>query len=103
LQSCCGEAMQSAPGGGSGNGALRRGLSMNEESRDQAAARTPNLRQTVGSVLAAAFGVQSGRNRERDFKHGKALHFIIAGIVFTTLFVLTIVVVVKLVLHRAGL
>ncbi len=76
---------------------------MNEESQDKAAQQAPNLRQTIGSVLAAAFGVQSGKNRERDFKHGRALHFIIAGVVFTTLFVLTIVVVVKLVLHRAGL
>ena len=41
----------------------------------------------VQSVLAAGFGVQSRRNRERDFKHGKAVHFIVAGLIATALFV----------------
>lgn len=57
-----------------------------------------SLLQIVGSTMAAALGVQSSRNRERDFTRGKPLHFIIAGIVFTVLFVLTIVFVVNLVL-----
>ena len=63
----------------------------------------PGLRQTVASVLAAAFGVQSNANRQRDFKHGKARNFIIAGVVFTALFVLTLVLVVRLVLRQAGM
>jgi hypothetical protein len=67
------------------------------------AERSPGLGQTVGSVLAAAFGVQSSANRQRDFKHGKARNFIIAGLVFTALFVLTLVLVVRLVLRHAGL
>jgi hypothetical protein len=57
--------------------------------------------QVVFSTLAAAFGVQSSRNRERDFTHGKALHFIVAGIVFTMLFVIAMVVIVNLVLSGA--
>jgi hypothetical protein len=57
--------------------------------------------QVVFSTLAAAFGVQSSRNRERDFTHGKALHFIIAGILFTVLFVVAMVVIVNLVLSGA--
>lgn len=65
--------------------------------------KAPGLRQTIGSVLAAAFGVQSGKNRERDFKHGKAIHFIIAGVAFVALFILVIVGVVKLVLRHAGM
>jgi hypothetical protein len=65
--------------------------------------RAPGFLQVVASVLAAAFGVQSGRNRERDFKHGRARTFILAGIVFTVLFVLAIVLVVKLVLRQAGM
>ncbi len=76
---------------------------MSEEQGAKAPPRAPGLRQTIGSVLAAAFGVQSSKNRERDFKHGSAMHFIIGGVVFTALFVLTIVVVVKLVLHNAGI
>ena len=39
--------------------------------------------QVVASVLAAAFGVQSSRNRERDFKEGRFGTFIVAGILFT--------------------
>ncbi len=56
------------------------------------------LPQMIASVLAAAFGVQSSRNRERDFSRGKPLHFIALGIVFTVLFVLAVVTVVNLVL-----
>lgn len=67
------------------------------------AERSPGLGQTVVSVLAAAFGVQSSANRQRDFKHGKARNFIIAGVVFTALFVLSLVLVVRLVLRHAGM
>ena len=52
----------------------------------------------VGSVLSAAFGVQSSRNRERDFSQGSYRQFIIAGVIFTILFVTTLVVVVRMVL-----
>ncbi|MEZ3185105.1 DUF2970 domain-containing protein [Pseudomonas sp. LM13] len=61
------------------------------------------LRQMLGSVLAAALGVQSGKNRARDFRHGKPSHFIILGVGFTVLFVLFVLGVVKLVLYLAGL
>ena len=64
---------------------------------------SPGLGRAIGSALAAAFGVQSGKNRERDFKHGKARNFIIAGVLFTLVFILVIVVVVKLVLRQAGM
>ena len=56
--------------------------------------------QIAASTAAAAFGVQKSANRERDFARGKPLHFIIAGLVFTALFVLAIVVVVRLVLSN---
>ena len=36
--------------------------------------------QMAHSVLASFFGVQSSKNRERDFKNGKAKHFIMMGI-----------------------
>jgi len=50
------------------------------------------------SALAAAFGVQSRANRERDFEHGSPGVFIAAGVLFTVLFVVVLVVVVKLVI-----
>jgi hypothetical protein len=49
----------------------------------------------VQSTLAAAIGVQSKKNRERDFEEGNAGTFIVTGILFTVLFVATIVVVVS--------
>jgi hypothetical protein len=54
------------------------------------------------SVLAAAFGVQSGKNRARDFSRGKPSHFIILGVLFTAIFVLVLFGLVKLVLGLAG-
>ncbi|HYQ39964.1 MAG TPA: DUF2970 domain-containing protein [Pseudomonas sp.] len=59
-------------------------------------------RQMLQSVLAAAFGVQSNRNRLRDFSHGKPSHFIVLGLLFTGLFVLLVYGVVRLVLGLSG-
>lgn len=64
---------------------------------------SPGLGRAIMSAMAAAFGVQSGKNRERDFKQGRARNFIIAGVLFTMVFILVIVVVVKLVLRQAGM
>jgi len=58
--------------------------------------------QVVKSVLAAGLGVQSSKNRERDFNKGRAGVFIAAGIVFTLVFIATVVTVVRLVLSSAG-
>jgi hypothetical protein len=60
--------------------------------------KTPNILQVVGSVLAAGFGVQSSKNRHRDFQHGNAATFIGVGLVVTILLVLLIYSVVTLVL-----
>lgn len=57
--------------------------------------------EMLQSVLAAALGVQSGKNRSRDFSRGKASHFIILGVLFTSLFVVVLLAVVKVVLHLA--
>lgn len=64
---------------------------------------TPTLGQTIRSVAAAFFGVQSRENRERDFTRGKASHFIIIGILMTALFVFTVLMAVKLALKKAGM
>ena len=60
----------------------------------------PNLTfwQVLGSTLAAAVGVQSSRNRERDFSRGRASHFIFMGIGFTVVFVLLMVTLVSFIL-----
>ncbi len=61
-----------------------------------------SLWQMMGSAIAAGLGVQSSRNRERDFNRGKASHFIAIGIVFTVLFVFGMVFFVRFVLSLAG-
>lgn len=57
------------------------------------------IRQVMGSVAAAFFGVQSERNRQRDFRRGRPRDFLIIGGVFTALFVLAVIGLVQLVLH----
>jgi len=61
-----------------------------------------SLWEMLQSVLSAALGVQSSKNRARDFSRGKPSHFIILGVLFTALFVLVIFAVVQLVLHLVG-
>lgn len=65
--------------------------------------RKPTFLQIVTSTIAAAFGVQSNKNRERDFKHGNITTYIVAGVTFTVLFVLAVVLVVQAVLNSSGL
>lgn len=51
------------------------------------------------SVLASFFGVQSSKNRERDFKKGKAKHFIMVGIFMTFVWYGTIYLIVHVLLN----
>jgi len=50
------------------------------------------------SVMQASFGVQNKKNKERDFASGNIKGFIVAALIFTVLFVLTVASVVNLVL-----
>ncbi|MBA3981101.1 MAG: hypothetical protein C0462_10925 [Alcanivorax sp.] len=58
----------------------------------------PNLFQVIWSVLAALFGVQSGRNRERDFRKGKASDYIIVYVILVVALVVGMIVTVNIVL-----
>ncbi len=75
---------------------------MTEDNKSEEPSRSPGPLQVVGSVFAAAFGVQNSKNRERDFKQGRAGVFIAAGIIFTLLFIVAMVTIVQLVLKGAG-
>ena len=59
-----------------------------------------SMAQVFGSILASFYGVQSSKNRKRDFQSGKAKHFIAAGIIMTGVWYLLIYLVVTLVLHN---
>jgi hypothetical protein len=56
------------------------------------------LMQLIGSALAAASGVQSSKNRARDFSRGTPLQFVIVGVLFTAVFVLLLIGFVNLLL-----
>ncbi len=60
----------------------------------------PRLIAVVKSILAAGIGVQSDKNRTRDFEQGNPLVFIIGGIVFTLLFIASIATVIGFVLSN---
>ncbi len=63
--------------------------------------KKPKLLHVVASIFAGMFGVQSERNRQRDFSHGSPLPFILAGLSFIVLFILIMVGIVGLVM-KAG-
>ena len=71
-----------------------------EDSAETAAAQGLSFWQMLGSVMAAAFGVQSKKNRERDFSQGKPIHFIMLGIGFTVAFVLIMTFIVQVILRN---
>ena len=80
---------------------------MNDEVKDRQSgkdedSKSLNPLQVVASVFAAGLGVQSSKNRERDFKQGKIGVFIVAGLTFTLVFIGAVVMVVQLVLTGAG-
>ena len=73
-----------------------------DTTEDSPEKRTLNPFQVLGSALAAGLGVQSSKNRERDFKQGRAGVFIATGVVLTLLFIGAVVTVVQLVLKGTG-
>lgn len=74
-----------------------------EPVREAQAGASMNLWQTVQSVAASLFGVQSSRNRHRDFERGKPGHFVIVGVVMLGLFIGGLWLIVQLLLRNAGL
>ena len=62
----------------------------------------PTLWQALLSVLSGFFGVQSERNRERDFRGGRPLHYILIGLLMAALFVISIMLLVRWALSIAG-
>jgi K+-sensing histidine kinase KdpD len=59
-----------------------------------------SVKDILQSVFAAALGVQSSKNRDRDFKQGNIGIFIAAGILFTALFIGGVIAVVQAVVSH---
>ncbi|GAB1257411.1 DUF2970 domain-containing protein [Aurantivibrio plasticivorans] len=74
----------------------------NEMDEAQETEKPPTFLQILASTLAAAFGVQSNKARERDFKYGSIKVYATAGIIFTTIFVISLIFIVKQILKSAG-
>lgn len=68
---------------------------------DPSTLQKPTLLQVFGSVLSAIFGVQSSKNRERDFAKGDPKQFAIVYIIIVISIVLSMVTLVRTVLHFA--
>ncbi|MEH6582125.1 MAG: DUF2970 domain-containing protein [Halioglobus sp.] len=73
-----------------------------DQEQEPEKASSLNPLQVISSVFAAGLGVQSSKNRERDFKQGKFSVFLIAGFLFTLIFIGTVYTIVQLVLKNAG-
>ncbi|GAA0204528.1 hypothetical protein GCM10009123_09890 [Kangiella japonica] len=57
---------------------------------------------TLQTILGAMFGVQSEQQRQKDFEKGSPVQFIIGGIIFVVVFILTILYFVNSALENAG-
>jgi hypothetical protein len=64
--------------------------------------REPNLWDVTRSVFAAFLGVQSRKNYERDFKHGKPWQYIVVGLIGVAIFIFLVIAAVKFALSSAG-
>jgi len=73
-------------------------ISNKKESVESKDDKAPTLKQTMASVGSAMIGIQSNKNRERDFSQGKFSHFVIAGVLAVVLFISALIFVVSLVL-----
>jgi len=69
-----------------------------DESSNQQQQKKLGLKAIIQSTLAAAFGVQSSKNREQDFQHGNLWVYIASGIIFTGLFIFMVMLTVRLAL-----
>ncbi len=58
----------------------------------------PTLKQVIQSVFAAAIGVQSKENRQRDFEHGSLSSYLVVGAIATLLFILSLVAIISFIL-----
>jgi hypothetical protein len=72
-------------------------------SDEQQPPQKPTFLQILFSTFAAAFGVQSSKNRERDFTGGNIYVYMVAGVIFTLVFILVMVLIVKAVLKGSGI
>ena len=62
----------------------------------------PSFWRAVFSAMAAAFGVQSSKNHHHDAGQTSVLPYVVAGLLFTGVFIFTLIFIVSLVLGKAA-
>lgn len=73
-----------------------------KKSKESSQKKPLSLKSLILSGLAAMFGVQSEKNRQRDFEKGKPSDFIFMGIGLMLFFLLGVYFIVQLVLSTSG-
>jgi hypothetical protein len=73
---------------------------MSEHSRndDNPRRKGPGVLKVLQSVIAGAFGVQSGKRHEEDFSSHSPVPYIVAGLLFTFGFIGVLALIVQWVL-----
>ncbi len=61
---------------------------MNDKNKEKS-----SLAAVIFSTIAAFIGVQSDKNRQKDFQQSSILPFMVAGIILATLFILGLVLI----------
>ncbi len=74
----------------------------NNQTPAQQEHQSPGFWSTVKSVLGAMIGVQSEAQREKDFEKADPVKLILGGLIFTVVFILTILYFVGNALESAG-
>lgn len=69
---------------------------MSEKNKNQL-----SLWQVTQSVLSALIGVQSNKNYQRDFQHGKPSQYIVIGLIAVAIFIGILIGVVNVVMSLA--
>lgn len=76
-------------------------MSPSNSDQDSGTRSVLGIRDTIASVLAAFFGVQSATNRERDFTRGSPSRFFLVALGLTAVFVLLLSLIVQFILQVA--
>jgi uncharacterized membrane protein YesL len=83
---------------------------MNDDMSDDKKPATPEEKPqesvtaftVLASVFRAWFGVQTEKNRQRDFSTSNPTPFIVAGIIFAVVMVIGVIIAVNVALSTAG-
>lgn len=70
----------------------------NDSKQNSSTVKKVSYSSLVLSTLAAAVGVQNDKNLEKDFAHSSPFPYIIAGIVFTFVFLACLIIIAKVAL-----